>query len=46
MPYKMIKKGNKVAVVKKDSGKNMGVSDSEKKAKEHIAAIYANTKGK
>jgi len=44
MPYKIIKKGEKYQVVKKEGGRVMGTHDSEEKAKKQIAALHANVK--
>lgn len=42
MPYKIMKMGGQYCVYKKDGNMKMGCSDSLQKAKDQIAAIYAN----
>lgn len=42
MPYKIHKKDDKWCVYNKDTGESKGCSDSEKEAKAHMRALYAN----
>jgi len=44
MPWEIRKQGSKFCVVKQDSGKVVTCHDSEKKAKAHLRALYANVK--
>src|SRR3972149_9631715 len=44
MPYEIRKEGSKWCVYNKDTGKSTGCSTSEKMAKKHLAALYANEK--
>jgi hypothetical protein len=44
MPYEIRKKGDKWCVHNKDTGESKGCSDSEKMAKKHMDAMYANEK--
>ncbi len=44
MPWKAIKKGNKVLIKRKDTGKVVGHSKSMDDAMKSIAARYANEK--
>lgn len=46
MPYKIVKQGSKFAIVKKDTGKTVGHSDTKAKAKASIRARYAGEKRK
>lgn len=41
MPYTLKKQGSKVAIVRKDTGKVVGTSDTVEKAKASIRARYA-----
>lgn len=42
MPYKIVKQGNKYAVVNQDTGKVMGKHPSKSSAKAQLGALYAN----
>jgi len=42
MPYKIEKKGDKFALVKKDTGEVVALHDSKEKAHRQAMAIYAN----
>ncbi len=48
MPWSVKKRGSKWHVVKDTTGATIkgGVHDSEAEARRHVAAIYANHKGK
>jgi hypothetical protein len=43
MPYKIVKRGGRYAVVKKDGSKTYGTHASPEQAKEQLRALYANT---
>ena len=45
MPWKAVKRGNKWVIIRSDTGKVVGTSDSEAKAKASVRARYANYKG-
>ena len=45
MPYKVIKKGTKWAIVNKDTGKVVGMSDSKSKAESSVRARLGGEHG-
>ena len=46
MPWKVVKKGKKYAIVRSDTGKVVGTSTTRAKAEASVRARYAATKGK
>lgn len=42
MPWKIVQQGDKYCVVKKNSGKVVKCHPTKEKAKDHMAALYAN----
>jgi len=42
MPYSIVKRGSKWAVIKKDTGEVIGTHDSKQKAAKQIVAIHIN----
>ena len=45
MPWKAVKRNGKWVIIRSDTGKVVGHSASEAKAKASVRARYANTKG-
>lgn len=45
MPYKIVKKGDKFCVLKKDTGENTGCSANEHDAIAHMRVMYAAESG-
>jgi len=46
MPWKIVRRGSKYAVVKETTGKVVATHPSHAKALAHLRALYANTGGK
>ena len=45
MPYKIVKRGSKYAIVNKETGKTVGKSDSRSKAERSVRARLAGEHG-
>lgn len=44
MPWDLVKRGNKFAVIKKTTGETKATFKSQSRAKRYLSALYANTK--
>lgn len=45
MPYTVVKRGSKWAIVRKDTGRTVGMSTSKEKAQASVRARMANESG-